>query len=70
VTGRRRKRSKQLLDYFKEMREYSKLKEKLLDCTLENSLWSNVGTCRKTDYKRNIVNNSAERDRKREMSLI
>jgi len=48
--ARRGKRRKQLLDYLKEMRENSKLKEIVKDFTLENSLWNRVGICRKTDY--------------------
>ena len=34
VTGRRRKRRKQLLDYLKEMRRYWKLTEEALDRTV------------------------------------
>jgi hypothetical protein len=34
VTGRQGRRRRKLLDYFKEMRGYSHLKRKVLDCTI------------------------------------
>jgi hypothetical protein len=51
MKGWRRRRLKQPLDDFKEKKTYSKLKEKALDCTVENSLWKRLRTCRKTDYR-------------------
>jgi hypothetical protein len=55
VMGRRGRRCKQLLDDFKEVREYWKLEEEALDPILENSLWKRLWTCCKTDYRTNGI---------------
>jgi hypothetical protein len=48
IPGRRRRKN---LDYLKEMRGYSHLKEEALDRTMyvEISLWKRLWTCRETD---------------------
>jgi hypothetical protein len=52
--GRRGRRwCRQLLDDFKGMRGYWKLKEAALVCILENSLWKMLWTSLKTDYRMN-----------------
>jgi len=48
VTGGRGIRRKQLLDDLKAKKAYSKLKEEALDCTVENSLWERLWTCKTT----------------------
>jgi hypothetical protein len=54
VMGRQgRRRRKQLLDNFKGMRGYWKLKQAALSCILENVLWKKLWTCLKTDCRMN-----------------
>jgi len=48
-----RRRCKQLLDGFKSMGGYWKLKEAALGCILENLFWKKLWTCLKTDYRMN-----------------
>jgi hypothetical protein len=47
VTGRRGRRRRMLLNYLKERKGYSHLKEEALDRTVESSLWKR--TCRETN---------------------
>jgi hypothetical protein len=54
--GKRRKKTKQLLDDIKGKRCYRKLKEEALDRNLWTTrLGRNYGTCRKKDYEMNAL---------------
>ena len=53
VRDRRGRRREQLLDDFKGKLGYWKLKEEVLDTTLENSFRKRLWTCHKTDYRMN-----------------
>jgi hypothetical protein len=49
IVGGRERRCKQILDELKSTR-YCKLKEEMLDHSVENSLWTRPWSCHKTDY--------------------
>ena len=49
-TRGRGRRRKQILDDLEEKRRYWKLRKRTGSYCLENSLWTTLGTCRKTDY--------------------
>jgi hypothetical protein len=53
IMGIQGRRCKQLLNDFKGVRGYWKLKEAALGCILENLLWKKLWTSRKTDYRIN-----------------
>jgi hypothetical protein len=60
MRGRQGRRRKQLLDDLKEKRKYWKLKKgSTRSHPVENSLWKRLRTCRKTEYRMNESDRSA-----------
>jgi len=53
MTGRRRRRRKQLSEGLKKRSGYWKLKEEALARSVVNSLWKSLWKFRKTDYGMN-----------------